>query len=181
MKTLTIRPVLGASIGVLFGLATLAAPRAQSATDASMSDKHFVSEALKGGMAEIQMGRLAQEKGSSRDVKNFGRKMVQDHTKLGDQMKQVADRLGVSVPQSPTILEQVEIKKLSGLSGSEFDQEYIKDMVKDHEDDLSDFKKEADSGTSPLVKNAATQGANVISTHLDMIKQIAGTHNIALK
>ena len=94
MKTLTIHPVLAASIGVLFGLATLAAPRAQSATDASMSDKHFVSEALKGGMAEIQMGRLAQEKGSSRDVKNFGRKMVQDHTKLGDQMKQVASQLG---------------------------------------------------------------------------------------
>jgi putative membrane protein len=181
MKTLTIRPVLTASIVVLSGLATMAACRAQAATDASLSDKHFVSEALKGGMAEIQMGRLAQEKGSSSDVKNFGRKMVQDHTKLGDQMKQVASRLGVSVPQSPTILEQVEIKKLSGLSGSDFDQEYIKDMVKDHEDDLNDFKKDADDGTSPLVKNAATQGANVISGHLDMIKKIAGAHNIALK
>jgi putative membrane protein len=162
-------------------VAVIVTPRAHAATNASMSDKHFVSDALEGGMAEIQMGQLAEEKGSSSDVKNFGRKMVKDHTKLGDQMKQVAQQLGVSVPNSPSMMDQLEIKKLKGLSGSEFDQEYIKDMVKDHQDDLKDFKKEADSGTSPLVKNAASQGADVISEHLAIIQQIAGAHNIALK
>jgi putative membrane protein len=145
-----------------------------------MFDKHFVAEALKGGMAEVQMGKLAEEKGSSSDVKNFGRKMVEDHMKLGDQMKQVASQTGVSVPTSPTMMQQVEIKKLSGLSGPDFDQEYIKAMLKAHEEDLKDFKKEADTGKSSVVKNAASQGADVVSSHLDMIKQIAAAHNVAM-
>ncbi len=127
------------------------------------------------------MGQLAEEKAESNDVKNFGRKMVEDHNKLGDQMKQVASQIGVTAPTSPTMLDQVEIKKLSGLSGNDFDQEYIKVMVKDHEQDLKDFKKEADSGNSPTVKDAASQGADVISEHLSMIQQIAQSHNVAAK
>jgi len=146
-----------------------------------MSDKHFVSEAIKGGMAEVEMGRLAEEKGTSSDVKEFGRHMVNDHTNLGDQIRQVASQAGVSAPTSPTMLEQIEIKKLRGLAGEEFDHEYIKAMLKDHEEDLKDFKKEADTGTSSLVKNAANHGAEVISSHLSMIKQIAQAHNIAMK
>jgi putative membrane protein len=152
----------------------------QSGTDATMFDKHFVTEALKGGMAEVQMGRLAEEKGESSDVKSFGHKMVEDHTKLGNQMKQVASQIGLSVPTSPTILEQAEIKKLSGLTGNDFDQEYIKAMLKAHEGDLKDFKKEADTGTSSVVKEAASQGAEVVSSHLSMIQQIAQSHNIAM-
>lgn len=180
MKSNQVLPALGVACGVFVLVATLA-PRTQAATNASMSDKHFVSDALEGGMAEVQMGQLAEEKGSSNDVKKFGHKMVEDHTKLGDQMKQVAGQLGVSVPKSPSLMEQVEIKKLRGLSGNDFDQEYIKAMVKDHQDDLNAFQKEADSGTSSLVKDAASQGAEVISGHLNMIKEIAGAHNIALK
>ena len=53
-------------------------------------------------------------------------------------------------------------------------------MVKDHEDDLKDFKKEAESGTSAAVKDAANKGSEVISGHLSMIQQIAGAHNIAM-
>lgn len=174
------RPILAISFSALCAFAALT-PRAQAATNASMSDKHFVSDALEGGMAEVQMGKLAEQKGASTDVRKFGQKMVEDHTRLGDQMKQVAGQVGVSVPNSPSLMEQMEIKKLRGLSGNDFDQEYIKDMVKDHQDDLKDFKKEADSGTSPLVKNAASKGADVISQHLALIQQIAGAHNIAVK
>ncbi|MGA2352284.1 MAG: DUF4142 domain-containing protein [Terracidiphilus sp.] len=164
-------------VAVVFGTNFL---QAQSGADATMLDKHFVSEALKGGMAEVQMGRLAEENGTSPDVKKFGHQMVEDHMKLGDQMKQVASETGVAVPSSPTMMQQAEIKKLKGLSGEEFDQEYIKAMLKDHEDDLKDFKKEAESGTSPVVKNAASEGADVVSTHLSMIKQIAAAHNLAM-
>jgi putative membrane protein len=158
----------------------MAGARAQSDTDANMFDKHFVSEALKGGMAEVQMGQLAEERAESSDVKGFGKKMVDEHTKLGDQMKQVASQIGVTVPTSPTILEQVEIKKLRGLSGSDFDREYIKAMVKAHEDDLKDFKKEADTGKSSAVKDAANHGVDMISNHLSMIQQLAQAHNVAM-
>lgn len=164
---------------LLCGIAAIAL--AQSDKDASMGDKHFVSEAFKGGMAEIQMGQLAQQKSNSEDVKNFGKMMVEDHSKLNDQMKGVASQIGVTPPSSPTLLQQAEIKKLRGLSGNEFDQEYIKTMVKDHETDMNDFQKEANDGRSPVVKDAAAQGAKVISHHLMVIRKIALAHNVAAK
>jgi putative membrane protein len=157
-----------------------AGTQAQSASDASMMDKHFVSEALKGGMAEVELGRLAEEKGNSNDVKEFGRKMVEDHTRMGDQMKGVATQIGVTPPTSPTMMEQVELKKMKGLSGDQFDQAYIKAMVKDHEGDLKDFQKEASTGKSATVKDAANQGTSVVSGHLAMIKQIAQAHNLSV-
>ena len=161
------------------GAATVAV--AQNGSDASMGDKHFVSEALKGGQAEVEMGQLAGQMGNSSDVKSFGRRMVTDHTNMGKQMKSVASEEGITPPNSPTMMEQVEIKKLKGLSGDAFDQEYIKAMVKDHESDLNDFKKEAQEGKSGKVKEAAKQGATVISEHLAMIRQIAQAHNISAK
>jgi putative membrane protein len=167
--------------GIVFSLGLIKVAHGQAGTNASMTDKHFVSEALKGGMAEVQMGQLATEKGNSTDVRDFGKKMVEDHSKLGDQMKAVAGQIGVTVPTSPTMVEQAEIQKLKGLSGDEFDQEYIKTMMKDHEEDLQDFKKEANTGTSSKVKNAASQEADVVSQHLQMIRGVAQAHNISGK
>jgi putative membrane protein len=175
----TLRAVCFGILVLVIGAAVTS--RLRAASDASLMDKHFVSEALKGGMAEVEMGQLAAEKGNSSDVREFGQKMVKDHTQLGDRMKQVASQIGVPVPSDPTMLQQVEIKKLKGLSGDGFDQEYIKTMVKDHTEDLKDFDKEAKTGTSSTVKNAASQGADVVSHHLSMIRQIAQAHNIATK
>jgi len=163
-----------------FALAVEARMQAQSSSEASIMDKHFVSEALKGGMAEVELGQLAQEKASSEDVKAFGKKMVEDHSRLGDQMKEVATQVGVKPPSSPTIMEQMEIKKLKGLDGAQFEQEYIKAMVKDHEGDLKDFKNEAANGKSAVVKEAANHGVDVVSGHLTMIQAIARAHNITV-
>ena len=171
--------LIGATFGVAFAIGTVRS--AAYDANVSMSDKHFVSAALEGGMAEVQMGKLAEEKGGSADVKRFGHKMVEDHTKLGDQMKSVAEQIGLAPPASPSIFEQMEFKKLEKLSGDQFDQEYIKTMVKDHESDLKDFRKEANSGTSPAVKSAASEGADVVSKHLSMIRQIAQEHHIDVK
>jgi putative membrane protein len=145
---------------------------------ASPADKHFVKEALMGGMAEVQLGQLAEQKASSDDVKQFGQKMVEDHTKLGDQMKGVAGQIGVTPPSAVAPKEQALMTRLQGMSGEQFDKAYIRAMVRDHEKDLQAFKTEASSGTSPAVKDAANQGAQVVSGHLDMIKQIAETHHV---
>ena len=171
--------LLASSIGVALVFGATQGRLAHGASDASMADKYFVSEALKGGMAEVEMGQLAADKGSSEDVRKFGKKMVTDHTKLGDQMKEVASQIGVTPPTSPTMVQQVEIKKLKGLDAAHFDEEYIKEMVKDHQSDLKDFKKEADSGTSATVKQAASQGADMVSHHLMMIREIAKAHSIS--
>jgi putative membrane protein len=159
-------------------LAASAAALAQASGDASAADKHFVNEALMGGMAEVQLGQLASQKGTSQDVKQFGQKMVEDHTKLGDQMKGVAGQIGVTPPTALSPQAQALKTRLDGLSGAQFDRAYIRAMVKDHEKDLKAFQGEAANGSSQAVKDAAGQGATVVSGHLDMIKQIASTHHV---
>ncbi len=154
-----------------------AAAFAQS--NASDSDKHFVESALKGGMTEIDLGKLAAKKGASDDVKEFGQKMVTDHTKLGDTMKVVAGDIGVKPPSMDTVSGMGEEAKLDVLSGKSFDDAYISAMLKDHQDDLDAFKKEAASGTSPEVKRAARQGEAVVEQHLALIRKIAQAHNVS--
>jgi putative membrane protein len=151
---------------------------AQADGSASPADKHFVKEALMGGMAEVQLGQLASQKGASDDVKKFGQQMVEDHTKLGDQMKGVASQVGVTPPASVSPADKALMARLQGLSGDQFDKAYIRAMVKDHEKDLKDFQTEASTGTAQPVKDAASQGSSVISQHLAMIKQIAQAHNV---
>jgi len=150
----------------------------QAAASGAMQDKAFVRKALEGGMAEVQMGQIAAEKGSSDDVKQFGQKMVTDHTQLGDQMKQVAQQIGVTPPAGLSKKDKEEVAKLQTLSGTEFDNAYIMAMVKDHKKDAEDFKSEAQQTQNPTVKQAADQGSQVIDQHLDMIEKIAQSHNV---
>ncbi len=145
---------------------------------ASDDDKKFVEAALKGGMGEVELGQLAAKKGNSADVKSFGQKMVTDHTRMGDSMKTVAGQVGVNTPSMAAADAIAEKAKLEALSGDAFDKEYISNMVKDHEQDLADFKKEASTGTSMDVKKAARQGEIVVNHHLMMIKTIAKAHNV---
>ncbi len=146
-----------------------------------MADRAFVSKALEGGTAEVQLGQLAQQKSQSEDVKQFGQKMVEDHTQLGDQMKPIAQQLGVKEPKGPSKKDKQLMAKLEGLSGPQFDEAYIQAMVKDHKQDLKEFRNEAQNAQDPNVKQAAQQGAGVISQHLQMIQQIAQSHNVAVE
>jgi putative membrane protein len=150
----------------------------QNTTNASASDKKFVHSALEGGNAEVKLGQLAAQKGNSEDVKQFGQKMVDDHTKLGEQMKQIAQKEGISVPDGIPAKDKALETKLNSLSGEEFDKAYIKAMVKDHRKDLSEFKKEASSGNDTSIKDAANQGSQIISEHLQMVEQMAQKHNV---
>jgi putative membrane protein len=141
-------------------------------------DKMFVKKALQGGMAEVQLGQLTLQKSSNDQVKQFAQKMIDDHTKLGEEMKPVAQQLGVSQPDGISKKDTKTIAKLQGLSGPAYDQAYIKDMVKDHKQDLSEFQTEASSGQDQTVKDAANQGSKVIAQHLQMIQQLAKDQNV---
>jgi putative membrane protein len=156
-----------------------AAGAANAANDQqAMADRAFVRKALEGGNAEVQLGQLAQQKSQSDDVKQFAQKMVDDHTQLGNQMKPIAQQLGVSEPKGPSKKDKELQAKLESLSGQQFDEAYIKAMVKDHKQDLREFKDEAQTTQDPNLKQAAQQGAGVISQHLQMIEQIAQSHNV---
>jgi putative membrane protein len=147
----------------------------------AINDQDFVRKALEGGAAEVQLGQLAEQKSQSPDVKQFGQKMVQDHTQLGDQvMKPVAKQLGVKEPNGLSKKDKQLVASLEQLSGPQFDQEYIKAMVKDHKQDLKEFESEAKMTQDPNVKKAAEEGTTVISQHLQMIEQIAQSHSVAV-
>jgi len=147
------------------------------AGETSPQDRVFLKEALEGGMAEVQLGQLALQKSNNPDVKQFAQRMVDDHTRMGDQLKPIAQQIGVKLPDGPSKKDKAIIAKLQALNGDDFDKAYMKDMVKDHKSDLTAFQSESDQGSSPAVKNAATQGAQIITQHLQMAEQINGKTN----
>ena len=138
----------------------------------SPEDRVFLKSALEGGMFEVQLGQLALQKSNNADVKAFAQKMVDDHTKMGDQMKTMAEQIGVKLPKEISKKDHATMAKLQALSGEEFDKAYMEDMVKGHKTDLNEFQIEADGGSSPPVKDVANRGAQLISQHLQMAEQI---------
>jgi putative membrane protein len=141
------------------GLALAEESPSSKSSSLSEKDKTFMKKAAKGGMMEIAMGRLAEEKGQSDDVKSFGKRMVADHGKANDELKSVAAKKGVKLPsKEPT-------EKWSS------DKTYMDMMVKDHEKDLAEFQEEAKDGTDPDVKKFAEETAKVIQKHLDLAKE----------
>jgi putative membrane protein len=157
-----------------------AAIQAQDAgTSVASADKTFVMKAAQGGLAEVKLGKLAGEKASRPDVKDFGNMMVEDHTKANEQLKSVAGQKSLTVPDDVGAKHQALYDRLSKLSGPEFDRAYIKAMVKDHKEDVGDFQKESSSGKDPDIKNFAAQTLPVLQKHLTAIQQIQKTGGTA--
>ncbi len=146
----------------------------------TMKDKMFVRKAAEGGMAEVQLGQLASQKASGTDVKDFGQKMVTDHTALNNDMKPIADSMGVMVPKHLNKKDQAEYNKLNGMSGDDFDKEYLAYMVKDHQQDLRDFRGEAASTQDANLRAAVQKGQNVIHEHLMMVTRLAKDKGVAM-
>ena len=136
----------------------------------------FVHSALEDENAELELGQLAAQRGNSDNVKQFGKKMVEDHTKLSEQMVQIAQREGIVVPNGVKGRDKALEMKLGGLSGDAFDKAFIKAMVLEHRKDLLEFKREASSGNDTGIRKAATRGAQVIGEHLQMAQQMAQEH-----
>lgn len=153
----------------------------QNAAMKKMQDKAFVKKAAEGGLAEVRLGELAQQKSNSQDVKAFGQKMVNDHSQLNEQMMPIAQQMGVSSPKELSKKDKKEIAKLENLSGQQFDQAYIKMMIKDHKKDLSEFQNTASRTQNSELKQAAEHGAQVIQGHLQDIEQIAKNHDVKVK
>jgi putative membrane protein len=149
-------------------------------TAQTMKDKIFLRKAAEGGMAEVQLGQLAAQKSDSPNVKAFGQKMVTEHTALNEQMKQVAESLGVRAPKHLSKDDQAEYDKLNGLAGSDFDTEYLTFMVKDHHQDLREFREAAQTAADPALKEAAARAEKVIQQHLMMVDKLAKEKGIQM-
>lgn len=137
------------------------------------SERMFIRKAAEGGEAEVELGKLAQEKAASPEVKQFGERMVNDHSKANDQLKEVVQKEGVTLPTKLDAKDAATKARLEKLSGEAFDRAYMKDMVADHTKDVREFKNEAKNGKDPDVKNFAAQTAPTLEDHLKEAKNIA--------
>jgi putative membrane protein len=125
----------------------------------SAADKTFMINAAKGGMMEVEWGKLAAQNGQNADVKKFGNRMVTDHSNANSELMALAKEEGVTLPAA----------KAPGKWKS--DKDYMEMMVKDHQADLAEFQKEAQSGSDPDVKAFAAKGAKMVSTHLKLAQE----------
>ncbi|HWS89198.1 MAG TPA: DUF4142 domain-containing protein [Pyrinomonadaceae bacterium] len=136
------------------------------------ADSKFVMFAAMGGMAEVEMGRLAAQKGASEDVRQFGQKMVDDHTKANEELMRIASSKGMQPPAALDAKHQAAMRKMSALSGEKFDREYAKMMVADHRKTVGEFQKEADRGADPEFKAFAAAQLPALQEHLRMAQRL---------
>jgi putative membrane protein len=141
-------------------------------------DTEFLKQANQGSVDEIDLAKIALNKSQDPDVKNFAQRMVDDHSKLLDDMKQFDMEAGVEVPKHDSVATDATKAKLEVLSGKAFDKAYIKAMVEDHHKDLEAFIAEEKSTGYPAFKDAVGKGEQVVREHLQMIDDIAKKNGV---
>jgi putative membrane protein len=141
---------------------------ASSATGSSLraADRKFIREAAEGGMAEVELGQLAVQRAASDDVKNFGQRMADDHGKANDKLKELAASKGITLPQGLNSKQGATKERLAKLSGEQFDQAYMRDMLFDHKKDIAAFRSESTLGRDSEVKNFASTTLPTLQDHL---------------
>jgi putative membrane protein len=171
--------------GVFIGSVLLAAG-AGRAQETSMqagtvppADAAFMKDAAADGMAEVELGRLASAKATRQDVKDFGKMMVDDHTKANEELKSLASQKGVTLPTDLKAQHKAEKERLSKLSGTAFDDAYLKFMVSDHQKAVDAFSKESAGGKDSETKAWAAQTLPKLQEHLSHVKQMAARKGAA--
>ncbi len=150
-------------------------------TTMSHQDTSFVKDAYEGGMDEVKLGELALQNASSDRVKKFGQRMIDDHTRLNNDVQSLAASKNVTLPSNIGIMDKASYKMLAAKHDANFDKSYISDMMKDHESDIAAFRKEINSGTDGDVKAAAQKALPTLEEHLRMAQDIARELGIPVK
>jgi putative membrane protein len=137
-------------------------------------DSNFLMDAAMGGMMEVELGRVATQKGASDAVKQFGQRMVDDHSAANTELTSLASGKGITLPTTLDEKHQAHVTKLSAMSGAEFDRAYGKMMVSDHTKDVAEFEKQSTKGTDPDLKAFAGKTLPTLQEHLKMAQALPG-------
>jgi putative membrane protein len=144
------------------------------------SDKQFLIKSAQDSMAEVEMAKLAQERGSSNEVKQLGQRLEQDHTKSLEKIRSIAQSKGVDLPQETDSKQKAEHQRLSGLSGESFDRAFLKSQEQDHKKDIAEFRRQAERAKDPDVKQFAEAGIPTLQEHERMTTQaMASTSGVS--
>ena len=156
--------------------ATLAAAPALAQSKSNRQEGRFVTEAIQGNFAEQQMGDLAQQKGQSQAVKDFGAELKKDHAAANDQLTPIAGQVGVQAPSEPSAKQKKDYDRLARTSGRAFDEAFVRHMVMDHKQDIAKYQKAASMTGSP-VATYASQSLPVLQKHLATAESLAASGN----
>jgi len=143
----------------------------------SSSDQKFVTEAAIGGMAEVELGRRAAQQGTSDAVKQFGQRMADDHSKANAELMTIASSKGITLPTDVDAKHRAMIGKLARMTGPAFDKAYAKEMVSDHNKDVSAFQKQSANGGDPDVKAFAAKTLPTLQEHQRMANDMNSALN----
>lgn len=138
------------------------------------TDRQFMMRAAMMDMAEIQTGRLAVAQGASESVRQFGQRMIDDHTRTSQQLMQMASAAGFTPPQTLDAKHQAAAAKLARLTGAAFDRAYMKQMVKDHQEAVSLYQRQSTRGSMPDLRAFASATLPALQEHLSMARSMAG-------
>ncbi len=138
----------------------------------SAKDFKFVTDACAGGMMEVDQGQLAAQKAENQSVRDFGKRMVADHQKANEELKQLLTQKGVTLPDPPAKTEEKTLEHLRGLSGADFDKAYIKGMVSDHKKDVKEFQTESEKAGDADLKNWVAKTLPTIQEHLRLAQSV---------
>ncbi len=158
-------------IGILFALLAAVSLFLIACSKTEDSSK-FANEAAQGGMAEVEMGRLAVAHATNPEVKQFGQRMVDDHIRANTEFMQLAGRKNMQLPREVSSEQKERMDKLSKRSGADFDKAYVDAMVEDHENDVKEFEEQSKNGTDADIKQFAAKTLPTLKQHLEMIRAI---------
>ena len=155
------------------GAASSTTAKSGSGTSAlSGGERRFLETAARHGMAEVELGKMAQEKGGSQQVKDFGKRMVDDHSKANEEVKRIAAAKGVTLPTDMDRAHKRLVDKLAKKSGNDFDREYMDEMEDDHQKDVREFRSMAKSAKDPDIKSFASSTLPTLEQHLQLAKSV---------
>jgi putative membrane protein len=146
------------------------------------SDRKFIEKAAEGGMFEVQAAQLAASKATDPEVKNFASKLVDDHTQANNELVQIANAKKVELPAAPPRGKRREVEKLGKLSGSQFDQQFVREVgIKDHEKDIKDFEKASEKVKDADLKAWVQKTLPHLREHLALAQKLpeSGKSNAA--
>ena len=180
-----IRPLSAGTLGFLLSASAMAQTGSVSSAPAEQlgapraaqllnkQDRTFIHEAAIGGMAEVDAGKLAEQKAQNADVKKFGQRMVQDHSKANMQLTALAKQADVTAPTTLDRTHQATRAKLEKLSGADFERAYVPVQVSDHEKTIQLFKEEAASDSDQNLRSFASETLPTLQHHLEMAQNLA--------
>ncbi len=145
----------------------------KASSNLSAEDQEFIRKTADGELVDLELSKLAVRKGLNPEVKKFGQRIIDDHSKTHEQLKAVASRKGINLPASPDKGANATIQRLAKLAGSQFDNAYMAEMLRDHKQDIEEFRKTSTTSRDKDVKNFAQQALPILQSHLKRAESIA--------